>query len=173
MPQRDRMAPQRSPRGAWFMAKDSVECELNHNEFIPPVVGTPLSGDRKRHVPRENEMNILSAIFGSDPAAEICVGSLVFLVIYLVGFVLFQRWSRISRPTPVIHRHIISGLSAALAALGVGSWLHSANVTTASAEGQIRVPTSISPQELHQSIKMKSLPAQTFEDHTLVFPNHD
>jgi hypothetical protein len=118
-------------------------------------------------------MNILSAIFGSDPAAELCVGSLVFLLIYLAGFVLFQRWSRISRPTPVIHRHIISGLSAALAAMGVGFWLHSANVTTASAEGQIRTPTSISPQELHQSIKMKSLPAQTFEDHTVVFPTRD
>jgi hypothetical protein len=91
----------------------------------------------------------------------------------LAGFVLFQKWSRISRPTPVIHRHIISGLSAALAAMGVGFWLHSANVMTAAAEAQIRVPTSISPQELHQSIKMKSLPAQTFEDHTVVFPNRD
>jgi hypothetical protein len=113
-------------------------------------------------------MDNLSAMFGSYPAAEICVGSLVFLFMYLAGFALFQNWSRIARPTPVIHRHIISGLSAALAAVAVVFWLHAAYVAGAAAEGRIRAATSISPQELHGLVK--SMPVQTFEDQSLVFP---
>jgi len=113
-------------------------------------------------------MNILYTALGSDSAAEIGFGAIVFLLIYLAGFVLFQRWSRLSRRMPVFHRHLIPGLGAALAAAGVGFWLHSADVTAASAEGQ--APVSVSTQELHQSIKMKPVPVQTFEDHSLVFP---
>ena len=113
-------------------------------------------------------MNSLSALFGGDPASAICVGSLVFLLLYLAGFVVFQRWNRISGRMPVFHRHLIPGLGAALTATGVGFWLHSAEVATASAEGQI---PSISLQEIHDSVKAKSLPAQTFEDQSLVFPN--
>src|SRR5262249_55728633 len=96
----------------------SIECEPDHSQSVPPAVERHPSRDRK-HVPKEGEMDILSATFGSAGAAETCVGALVFLLIYLAGFVLFQNWSRISMPTPVVHRHIISGLSAALAAVGV------------------------------------------------------
>ena len=117
-------------------------------------------------------MNNLSALFSSDPTMDmLCFSSIVFLLIYLAGFVLFQSWSRISAPTPVIHRHIISGLSAALAAMGVGIWLHSADVATASAKEQ--AGALISPHELHHSDKMKSMPVQTFEDQTVVFPNRE
>ena len=49
-------------------------------------------------------MDILSTTFGNDAVAEICVGALVFLLMYLTGFVLFQKWRRISMPTPVVHR---------------------------------------------------------------------
>jgi hypothetical protein len=112
-------------------------------------------------------VNLLSAMFGSDATAEMCVGSLVFLLMYLAGFVLFRKWSRISRPTPVIHRHIISGLGAALAAMSVGVWLHAANVAPASAEGQ--TGSAVTPQELHGSVKMKSMPVQTFEDQSFVY----
>ena len=110
----------------------------------------------------------LSAMFGSDPAAEICVGSLVFLLIYLVGFVLFQNWSRISRPTPVIHRHIISGLSAALVALSVVFWLHATNTAAASANAQSG--GVIAPPELHGSVNMNALPVHTIEDQSLIYP---
>jgi len=113
-------------------------------------------------------MNILYTALGSGSAAEIGFGAIVFLLIYLAGFFLFQRWSRLSGQMPVFHRHFIPGLGAALAATAVGFWLHSADVTTASAEGQ--APASVSTQELHQSIKMKPLPVQTLEDHSLVFP---
>jgi len=113
-------------------------------------------------------MNILYTALGSGSAAEIGFGAIVFLLIYLAGFVLFQRWSRLSRRMPVFHRHLIPGLGAALAAAAVGFWLHSADVTTASAEGQ--APASVSTQELHQSIRMKPVPVHTFEDHSLVFP---
>ena len=118
-------------------------------------------------------MIILSALFRSDPAAEICFGSIVFLLIYLAGFLLFQKWSRISARVPVLHRHLIPGLSAALAATAVGFWLHAANTATASARGQMEAATPMSAQELHHSVKAKSLPIQRFTDHTLVFPNPD
>jgi hypothetical protein len=67
-----------------------------------------------------------------------------------------------------MRRHIVSGLGAALAAMGFGFWLHSANVMAASAKAQAGAP--ISPQELHRSIDMKSLPDEKFEDRTFVFP---
>jgi hypothetical protein len=123
----------------------------------------------------EDEMNDLSATFSNNPATAIlCFSSTVFLLIYLTGFILLQRWSRLSGPTtPVIHRHIISGLGAALAAMGFGFWLYAAHVATASAEGQTGATTSMSAQELHQSVKIKSLPVQRFEDQTMVFPNRD
>jgi hypothetical protein len=112
-------------------------------------------------------MNVVSALFG-DSASTICVGSLVFLLLYVTGFVVLQRWNGISGRMPVFHRHLIPGLGAALAATAVGFWFHSTDVTKASAEGQ--APTTISPLQVHDSIKAKSLPVQRFEDHTLVFP---
>lgn len=116
-------------------------------------------------------MNIVSALFGSYPASAICVGSLVFLLLYSAGFVAFQKWNPIAGRMPVFHRHLIPGLGAALAATGIGFWLHSADFTAASAEGQ--TPASISPQEMHRSVDTKSLPVQTFEDQMLVFPNRE
>jgi hypothetical protein len=112
-------------------------------------------------------MNSLSAMFGSNPAAEICFGSIVFLSIYLVGFVFLQKWSRLSGRIPVLHRHLIPGLGAAFAATGVGFWLHAANVAMASAEATDAV-NAMPVQELHHSVK--SMPIQTFEDQSLVFP---
>src|SRR5215831_15530581 len=129
-----------------------------------------MSGGRN-HAPTEDDMTILSTMFGSDSAAAIGVGSIVFLLIYFGGFILFQTSSRIRARTPVFDRHLIPGLGAALAASWVGFWLHAANVATASAEGQ--GPTSISPQELHRAIRMESLPVQTFEDQTMVFPHRE
>jgi hypothetical protein len=116
-------------------------------------------------------MDILSATFGSDAAAEICVGAVVFLFIYLAGFVLFQKWRRISMPTPVVHRHIISGLSAALAAMGVVFWLHAANGATASAKGQ--TGAAVSPQELRGSVETKSMPVLRFEDQSVIYPGRN
>jgi hypothetical protein len=115
-------------------------------------------------------MDILSATSGSA-AAEICVGTLVFLLIYLAGFVLFQKWSRISVPTPVVHRHIISGLSAALAALGVVFWLYAANGATASAKGQ--TGAAVAPQELHGSVEARSMPILRFEDQSVIYPGRN
>ena len=116
-------------------------------------------------------MDILSATFGSAGAAETCVGVLVFLLIYLAGFALFQNWSRISRPTPVVHRHIISGLSAALAAMGVVFWLYAANGATASAKGQAGSP--ISPHELHGAVKTGSMPVLRFADQSVIYPGRN
>jgi hypothetical protein len=115
-------------------------------------------------------MDILSATFG-DAAAEICVGSLVFLSMYLAGFVLFQNWRRISMPTPVVHRHIISALSAALAAVGVVFWLYAANGATASAKGQ--TGAAVVPEELHSSVETKSMPVLRFEDQSVIYPGRN
>jgi hypothetical protein len=113
-------------------------------------------------------MGILSATFGGDAAAEIWVGALVFLLMYLAGFVLFQKWRRISVPTPVVHRHIISGLSAALAAVGVAFWLYGA---TASAKGQ--AGAAVTPQELLGSVETKSMPVLRFEDQSVIYPGRN
>jgi len=110
-------------------------------------------------------------MFGSGAAAAICFGSLVFLVIYLAGFVLFPRWGRTYEQMAVIQRHLVPGLTAALAATGVGLWLHAANVATAAADRQTGAATSTSRQELLSSTMTKSLPVQMIEDQTLVFPN--
>ena len=116
-------------------------------------------------------MNTLPTMFGSGAAAAICLGSLVFLLIYLAGFVLFPRWGRTYEQMAVIQRHLVPGLTAALAATGVGLWLHAANVATASADGQTGAATPTSRQELLSSATTKLLPVQMFEDQTLVFPN--
>jgi hypothetical protein len=116
-------------------------------------------------------MDILSATFGSDAAAEIWVGAFVFLLMYLTGFVLFQKWRRISMPTPVVHRHIISGLSAALAAMGVVFWLYAANGATASAKGQ--TGSAVAPQELHGSVETRSMPVLRFEDQSVIYPGRN
>ena len=116
-------------------------------------------------------MDILSATFGSAGAAETCVGVFVFLLIYLAGFALFQNWSRISMPTPVVHRHIISGLSAALAALGVVFWLYAANGATASAKGQ--TGAAVAPQELHGAVKTGAMPVLRFEDQSVIYPGRN
>jgi hypothetical protein len=116
-------------------------------------------------------MGIMSATFGSGAAAEIWVGALVFLLMYLAGFVLFQKWSRISVPTPVVHRHIISGLSAALAAVGVAFWLYAANGATASAKGQ--TGAAVTPQELRGSVETKSMPVLRFEDQSVIYPGRN
>jgi hypothetical protein len=120
----------------------------------------------------EDEMNELSMIFDGDLTTENFYFSLiVFLLLYVAGFVLLQRWSR-TFGTSAIHRHVISGLGAALVTMGFGFALHSANVTMASVRGQSGATTSISPQELHRAIG-KSLPVQKFEDQTFVFTNQD
>jgi hypothetical protein len=116
-------------------------------------------------------MGILSAMFGGGAAAEIWAGVLVFLLMYLAGFVLFQKWRRISMPTPVVHRHIISGLSAALAALGVVFWLYAANGATASAKGQ--TGATVAPQELHGSATTGSMPVLRFEDQSVIYPGRN
>jgi hypothetical protein len=115
-------------------------------------------------------MDILSATLGSA-AAEMCVGALVFLLMYSAGFILFQKWSRISVLTPVVHRHIISGLSAALAAMGVVFWLYAANGTTASAKGQ--TGSAVALRDLWGSENAKSLPVQRFEDQTVIYPGRN
>jgi hypothetical protein len=125
------------------------------------------------HAPREDEMNELSVIFDSDlTTAVFCFSSIAFLLLYVAGFILLQRWSRTSGRISAIHRHVISGLGATLVAMGMGFGLHAANVAMASARGQLGATTSISLQELHRSIE-KSLPVQKFEDQTFVFPNRD
>ena len=117
-------------------------------------------------------MNNLSALFSNDPTTDVlCFCSMVFLLIYLAGFVLFQSWSRISVPTPVVHRHIISGLSAALAAMGVGIWLHSADVATASAKEQ--AGSAIAPQDLRSPVETKLMPVLRFEDQSVIYPGRN
>jgi len=112
-------------------------------------------------------MDILSATFGGGAAVEIWVGAVVFLLMYLTGFVLFQKWRRISMPTPVVHRHIISGLSAALAAMAVAFWLHAANSATASAKEQ--AGSAIAPQDLRSPVETKLMPVLRFEDQSVIY----
>jgi hypothetical protein len=148
----------------------SIECEPDHSEFLPPAVESPLSRGRK-HVPKEGKMDILSATFGGGAAVEIWVGAVVFLLMYLTGFVLFQKWRRISMPTPVVHRHIISGLSAALAAMAVAFWLHAANSATASAKEQ--AGSAIAPQDLRSPVETKLMPVLRFEDQSVIYPGRN
>jgi hypothetical protein len=99
--------------------------------------------------------------------------SMTFLLLYVAGFIVLRKWRRIAERTSTVHRHFISGFGAALAAMAVGFGLHAANVTIASARGQAAATHAISPQELHRSIEMKSLPVQMIDDQTFVFPKHD
>jgi hypothetical protein len=120
----------------------------------------------------EDEMNEFSEIFSGDLTVEIlCVSSIVLLLLYGAGFDLLRRWKRTALRMPAVQRHVISGLGAALVAMAVGFGLHAANVTIASARTQSGAMNSISPQELHRSVEMKSLPVQHFEDQTFVFPS--
>jgi hypothetical protein len=120
----------------------------------------------------EDGMNEFSEIFGSDLTVEIlCVSSILLLLLYGVGVSLLQRWKTTAQWIPAIQRHGISALGAALVAMAVGFGLHAANVTIASARTQSGAVNSISPQDLHRSVDMKSLPVQHFEDQTFVFPS--
>jgi hypothetical protein len=92
----------------------------------------------------------------------ISFSSTVFLLAY-AGFVLLERWK-----SP-FHRHVVSAIGAALAAIVVGLALYTANATSASARGQAGTADTISPLELHRSIGSTSLPVQQIEDHTFVF----
>jgi hypothetical protein len=123
---------------------------------------------------REDEMDALSAIFENDLTAAIfCFSSAVFLLLYAASFILSRRWKGAARLSAVIRRYVISGLGAALAAMGVGFGLHSADLTMTSATGQSGPAASISPPELHRFIGTKSLRVQEFEDQTFVFSNRD
>ena len=117
-------------------------------------------------------MNKFSEILSTDLTATIFFfSSMTFLLLYVAGFIVLRRWGRIAERTSAIHRHFISGFGAALVAAVVGFGLHAANVTMASARGQSGA--TISPQQLHRSIEMKTLPVQTIEDRTFVFPKQD
>ncbi len=119
-------------------------------------------------------MDEFSVIFGSDLTAAIfCLSSTIFLLLYAAGFVLSRRWKRAAGRASLIRRYVISGLGAALAAMGVGFGLHSANVTMTSATQQTGTAISVSPRELSLSGGTKSLPVQKFEDQTFVFSNRD
>jgi hypothetical protein len=72
---------------------------------------------------------------------------------------------------PVVHRHIISGLSAALAAVGVVFWLYAANGATASAKGQ--AGSAVVPQELLGSVETRSMPVLRFEDQSVIYPGRN
>jgi hypothetical protein len=123
------------------------------------------SRDRDRPNSKEDEMIELSEIFNGDLTTEIfCFSSVVFLLTY-AGFVLLERWK-----SP-IHRHVVSAIGAALAAIVVGLGLYTTDVTMASARGQAAAANLISPQELHRSIDMKANLIQEIEDLTFVFPN--
>jgi hypothetical protein len=113
-------------------------------------------------------MNEFSEIFSNDLTTEIfCFTTIAFALLYAAAFVLLQRWSRTFGPTTAMH--IASCLGAALAAAAIGLGLHAVNITIASARGHVEGATSISPQELHRSVDMKTLPSQTFDDLTFVF----
>jgi hypothetical protein len=123
----------------------------------------------------EDAMNELSMIFGGDLTTENFYVSLIaFLLLYVAGSALLQRWNRTTGRIPAIRRHVISGVGAAVVTMAVGFGLHSENVTMASVRVQsgATTTTSISPQELQRAIG-KSLPAQDFEDQTVIFTNRD
>jgi hypothetical protein len=111
-------------------------------------------------------MDIMSIALGSAYAAGTGAAALVFLLSYLVGFVLFQKWSRIAMPTPVVHRHIISGLGAALAAVIVGFGLHAADGAAAAAKGQ-------GQSGLVVVALQAPLPVQVMEDYSVIYPGRD
>jgi hypothetical protein len=120
--------------------------------------------DRDRPNSKEDEMIQFSTTFLGDLNMEIfCLAAVVFLLAY-AGFVLLERWN-----SPM-HRHVVSAIGAALAAIVMGLVVYTANATFAAARGQAGTTDSISPLELHRSLGSKSLPVQQIEDQTFVFP---
>jgi anti-sigma factor RsiW len=115
-------------------------------------------------------MDILSITLDSAHAAGTGAAALVFLLGYLVGFVLFQKWPRIATPTPVAHRHIISGLSAALVAVIVGFGLHAADGATAAAKEQGQGQGQGGPVVV---ALQAPLPVQVMEDYSVIYPGRD
>ena len=76
-----------------------------------------------------------SEVFSGDLTTEIlCFSSVVFLLTY-AGIVLLERWK-----SP-IHRHVVSAIVAALAAIVMGLGLYTANITLASARGHAAART--------------------------------
>jgi hypothetical protein len=92
----------------------------------------------------------------------------VFALLYSTAFLSLKKWSNTVR-TATLH-HLICGIAAGVAAVGIGFALHAANIVAASAKVGFATVFTISPHELHRAADMRSMPVQTFEDHSLVFP---
>jgi uncharacterized membrane protein len=116
-------------------------------------------------------MNRFSEILSTDlTTTNFCFSTMTFLLLYVVGFIALRKWGPIAERTSAIHRHFISGFGAALVAAALGFGLHAANVTMASAKGQSEA--TISPQQIHRSMEMKTMQVQEIDDQTFVFPKH-
>jgi len=104
-------------------------------------------------------MDDFTAIFSSPQATQVFfVGALVFLLVYLAGFLTMDAWlqqaPRTSRRRPFT-RHGIPALCAALVAVTVSSGLYKARSDAAPAA----VPrVSVSPERIHQSTDAAALP---------------
>jgi hypothetical protein len=107
-------------------------------------------------------MDELSLIFSSRPATEVFyIGSIIFILAYLAGFLVVQGWSRTpSRRT--VFRHGIPALAAALIATASAAGIHWSTIKTLAASPD--VARSVSPEQLHRSIDAAALPVLDVRD---------
>jgi hypothetical protein len=102
-------------------------------------------------------MEELSLIFSSPPAAKVFyIGSIMFMLAYVVGFMLVRAWRHAAGQRAAI-RHGIPAAAALLIAVASGAAVHWATIKATHAASP-NMARSISPEELHRSVDAAALP---------------
>jgi hypothetical protein len=101
-------------------------------------------------------MDELSIIFSTAPTRDaFVIGTVAFMLCYVVGFVLLHWWARPAPRTRAL-RYGIPAMAAVLVAVVAGLGVHWTAVRAASAA--MRSVVTISPEALHRASDIKALP---------------
>jgi len=103
-------------------------------------------------------MDEFAEIISSELVTRVyLIVSLVFVLIYVAGFLLLRGWAHSRKQKPIISRHAVPGLAAALVAGAIGFGLHPAIISKTAIAG-VQSAVTISPEELQRQIDMNTLP---------------
>ena len=103
-------------------------------------------------------MDEFNEIFSTELSTRVyLIVSLLFVLLYVAGFLLLQGWPYSRNWRPIISQHVVPGLGAALVAGAIGFGLYSA-IVNKTAVASVQSAVTISPEELQQQIDMNILP---------------